>query len=174
MGTRLLGLIERLPWQGGDVAVMDRGFPSRKRFAVLVSKGIDLIAGMSTSEAVAGAELWPFLEGKKKVATVDLQLRGSDGPVTVRVRLNERDSKRGRLRQGAMRVRMVILTTLDEADGFDRQSLIKRYGARWGIESLFGEMKSFMQVEDFHSGVVQGCEQEIVAAMIWMALGSSM
>jgi hypothetical protein len=29
-----------------------------------------------------------------------------------------------------------------------------------------------MQVEDFHSGFVDGCEQEIAAAMIWMALGS--
>jgi hypothetical protein len=33
-------------------------------------------------------------------------------------------------------------------------------------------MKSFMQTEDFHSKTVHGCEQELVAAMIWMALAS--
>ena len=48
------------------------------------------------------------------------------------------------------------------------------YTARWGNESLYGEMKSFMKVEHFHSGSVDGCEQEIAATMIWMALGSFM
>jgi hypothetical protein len=84
----------------------------------------------------------------------------------------ERDRKRGRPRKGSKPERMVILTTLSAEEGFDRASLIKLYAARWGIECLFGELKSFMDVESFHSGFVDGCEQEIAASMIWMALGS--
>jgi len=170
--TAMQELVARLPWQPGDVAVMDRGFPSRKLFAALIAQGIDIIARMSTSDAIAWKELKPFLAGKKKTGKATLVLAGVDGPVEVEVRLVERDRQRGRPRKGTKKERMVILSTLPADEGFDRQALIKLYGARWGIETLFKEMKSFMQVEDFHSGFVEGCEQEIVATMIWMALGS--
>ena len=172
--TAINDLMANLPWQEGDVAVMDRGFPSRKLFAALITQGIDIIARMSASEAIAWKELRPFLQSKKKNALVTLTLRGIDGPVEVKARLVERDLQRGRPRKGAKKERMVILTTLSEEDGFDRKSVIKLYAARWGIETLFGEMKAFINVESFHSAFVDGCEQEIIAAMIWMALASFM
>ncbi|MDA3962982.1 MAG: hypothetical protein PF961_19530 [Planctomycetota bacterium] len=81
--TAMMDLVRRMPWQAGDVAVMDRGFPSKKLFGVLVECGIDVIARMSTSEAIAWKELRPFLEGKQKTATVEIQLQGVDGPVTI-------------------------------------------------------------------------------------------
>ena len=170
--TAMQELVSRLPWQPGDVAIMDRGFPSRKLFGALIAQGVDIIARISASDAIAWKELKPFLKSKKKNADIEITVVGADGPVTVRAKVVERDRQPGRPRKGTKKERMVILTTLSEDDGFDRKSLIKIYGARWGIETLFGEMKSFMQVEDFHSGFVDGCEQEIVAAMIWMALAS--
>lgn len=170
--TAMTELVDRLPWQDDDVAIMDRGFPSKKLIGVLIERGIDVVARMSTSDSGSWKELKPFLKGKAKTATIDLTLQGSEAPITVTVRLVERDRKRGRPRKGTKPERMVILTTLKPEDGFDRDAVIKLYAARWGIESLFGEMKSFMDVESFHSGFVDGCEQEIVAAMIWMALGS--
>jgi hypothetical protein len=101
-----------------------------------------------------------------------LVLPGNERSIAVRVRVVERDAQRGRPRKRTKVERMVIVSTLKEEDGFDRKALIKLYAARWGIESLFKEMKSFMQTEDFHSKTVHGCEQELVAAMIWMALAS--
>lgn len=169
--TAMHELIDRMPFQPGDVAIMDRGFPSRKLFGALVERGIDIIARMSTS-AVGWKEVQEFAKSGKKNGTITVKVQGAEGPISLRARLVERGRKRGRPRKGVKAERMVIITTLKEEDGFDRQSLIKLYGARWGIESLFGEMKSFMQAEDFHSGFVHGCEQEIAAAMIWMALGS--
>lgn len=169
--TAMGELVARMPWQPGDVAVMDRGFPSKKLFAALIEQGVDIIARMSTS-AVGWKEVQAFAKSGKKNGTVEIVVRGGEHPIIMRARLVERDRKRGRPRKGTKPERMVILTTLTEEDGFDRASLIKLYGARWGIESLFGEMKSFMDVESFHSGFVDGCEQEIAAAMIWMALGS--
>jgi hypothetical protein len=170
--TAMMDLVSRMPLRPGDVAVMDRGFPSRKLFGVLIEKGLDIIARMSAHDAIAWKELQPFLRSKKKNATIELTLRGASGSIVVRAKVVERDRQRGRPRKGTKKERMVILTTLQEEDGFDRKSLIQLYAARWGIESLFGEMKSFMGIEDFHSGFVDGCEQEIVAAMIWMALAS--
>ena len=170
--TAMHELVDRLPWQPGDVAVMDRGFPSRKLFGALIAQGVAIIARMSTSDAIAWKELRPFLQSNTKNATIHITVIGADGPVTVRAKVVERDRTPGRPRKGTKKERMVILSTLSEDDGFDRKALIRIYGARWGIETLFGEMKSFMQVENFHSGFVDGCEQEIVAAMLWMALAS--
>lgn len=164
-------LVERMPFQTGDVAVMDRGFPSRALFAALIERGVDIVARMTVSKAVSWRELKPFLASNSKSAEVDIELPGN-AIKRLRVRLVERDRKPGRPNKGTRKERMVILTTLPHDEGFDRAALIKIYGARWGIESLFGEMKSFMQVEDFHARTVQGCEQELVAAMVWMALGS--
>ena len=170
--TSMQQLVQSLPFEQGDVAVMDRGFPSRQLFASLIEKGVDIIARMSASKAVAWKELQPFLSSKAKSATVTLSLPGNDKPITVRVKVVERDAQRGRPRKRTKNERMVIVSTLSEKDGFDRKALLKLYAARWGIESLFKEMKSFMQTEDFHSKTVHGCEQELVAAMIWMALAS--
>jgi len=170
--TSMRELVARMLWQPGDVAVMDRGFCSKKLFAALIERGVDIIVRMSTSDAIAWREVQDFLASKQKTGTVTMTLPGAKAPITVRLRLVERDRKRGRPRKGCTPDRMVILTTLSEEEGFDRPALISLYAARWGIESLFAEMKSFMEVESFHSGFVAGCEQEIAAAMIWMALGS--
>lgn len=170
--TSMRELVQRLPFRAGDVAVMDRGFPSRELFAALVEKGVDIIARMSSSKAVAWKELQPFLASNAKSVSVALVLPGENSSITLRVKVVERDPQRGRPRTGTKKERMVIVSTLPEEDGFDRKALIKLYAARWGIESLFKEMKSFMEIEDFHSRTVQGCEQELVAAMLWMALAS--
>ena len=170
--TSMQELVQRLPFKPGDVAVMDRGFPSRHLFAALVEKRVDIIARMSASTVVGWKELQPFLTSNAKSADITLTLPGTDKSITIHVKVVERDAQRGRPRKGSKRERMVILSTLTEKDGFDRKALIKLYAARWGIESLFKEMKSFMQTEDFHSKTVHGCEQELVAAMIWMALAS--
>ena len=67
---------------------------------------------------------------------------------------------------------MVLLTSLEEEDGFDRPTLLKMYQARWGVETLFRERKSFLDVEPFHGKTVQSCEQDIAASLIWMALAT--
>jgi len=170
--TSMQELVQRLPFKPGDVAVMDRGFPSRHLFATLVENGVDIIARMSASKVVGWKELQPFLTSNAKSADVTLTLPGTEKSITIHVKVVERDAQRGRPLKGSKRERMVILSTLTEKEGFDRKALIKLYAARWGIESLFKEMKSFMQTEDFHSKTVHGCEQELVAAMIWMALAS--
>lgn len=172
--TSMQSLVERLPLQAGDVAVMDRGFPSRHLFATLIEKGIDIVARMSASQQNAWKELQPFLASKSKSAKITLLLPGADKEISVQVSVVERERRRGPARKGTKKERMVIVSTLTEKDGFDRKTLLKLYAARWGIESLFKELKSFMQTEDFHSKTVHGCEQELVAAMIWMALASFM
>lgn len=171
--TAMATLIDRMELRCGDVAILDRGFVSKSLFAALVEKGVDIVVRMGTS-AVGWKEVQEFVAGGKKNGRIEMTLEGTDGPVVLNARLVERNKKRGRPYKGTKPERMVILTTLPEDEGFDRKTLIDIYAARWGIESLYGEMKAFMEVENFHSGFVDGCEQEVAAAMIWMALGSFM
>jgi len=157
-----------------DVVVVDRGFPSRELVRELLSRGIDFVMRVNADEATAWKEFRPFLRGKAKSAMIELQLGDGDQRAAVSVRLVERDRQRGRPRRGAKKERMVILTNLSEADGFTREELVKVYGSRWGVETAFRELKTFMSTEPFHSKSVNGIEQELVAGLIWMALASSL
>jgi hypothetical protein len=170
--TALNGLLDTLILKRGDVAVMDRGLPSRKLFGLLLDRGVDVIARMSTSRAIAWKEVAIFLKSGKKSGVIDIQVGAKGTKRTVRARLVERDRRRGRPRKGTKKENMVILTTLAEEDGFTRQEIVKLYAARWGIESLFKELKSFMSIEPMHTKRVAGCEQEICASLIWMALAT--
>ena len=172
--TALMQLLETLGLVRGDVAIMDRGLPSRSLFAVLIEQGVDVVARMSTADAIAWTEVATFLKSGQKSAVIDVQVGERPERVSVRCRLVERDRQPGRPRKGTKKERMVILTTLTEEDGFSRKEIIAIFAARWGIESLFAELKSFMNVEPFHSDLVSGCEQEIAASLIWMALASAM
>ena len=152
---------------------MDRGLPSRFLFSELLARGVDIVTRMSTSEAIGWTEVVEFLKKGKLTGTVAFKVGEKSDLITLRARIVERAPKKGRPLKGCTAERMVILTTLKEEDGFSRGDIIKIYGARWGIETLFKELKSFMYVEPFHSKRVDGCEQELAAAFVWMALGSS-
>lgn len=170
--TALSEMLKTLRLAPDDVVILDRGFASRQRFGELLDCGVDLVARMSTSEVNAWTEVTDFIASGKKNARIQLNVGERSDPVYVHARLVERDARRGRPRKGTKSERMVILTTLTEEDGFTRDDVIKLYAARWGIESLFKELKSFMGVEPFHSTTVHGCEQEIAASLLWMALAA--
>jgi hypothetical protein len=46
--TAMKGLLDTLSMKAGDVAIMDRGLPSRKLFGLLLERGVDIVARMST------------------------------------------------------------------------------------------------------------------------------
>lgn len=170
--TALSGLLATLRLAVGDVVILDRGFASRQRFGALLEHGVDLVARMSTSEINAWGEVAEFVASGHKNAVIEINVGERSKPVLVTARLVERDARRGRPRKGTKSERMVILTTLTEQDGFTRDDIVKIYAARWGIESLFKELKSFMGIEPFHSTRVDGCEQEIAASLLWMAIAA--
>jgi hypothetical protein len=170
--TALNALLDTLQLKPGDVAMMDRGLPNRKLFGMLLERGVDIVARMTTSQAIAWNEVTEFLKTGKSSASVEFQVGEKGDLRTVKMRLVERAKKKGRPRIGAKAESMVIVTTLKVEDGFTPQEIVKLYGARWGIESLFKELKSFMGIEPMHTKTVAGGEQEICASLIWMALGT--
>lgn len=169
---QLLDTIEIRP---GDIAVLDRGYTSKKLYSALRKRGIDVVIRMKTEGKTCWKELKTFTKKKSKNAEVSITFKkekGREHQEPMRARFIERNKKPGPAKKGKVKERMVLLTSLEATDGFDRAALLKIYQARWGVETLFRELKSFLDVEPFHGTTVQACEQEIAASLIWMALAT--
>lgn len=154
----------------GDVAVMDRGFPARWLLAEFLGRGVDVVVRMTAAKAGSWPEVVTFMKSGKTSAVVDIRI---DAKRTVPMRLIRRNFRPGRPRRGQTPETMVILTTLTEADGFDRDAVIKLYEARWGVETVFREVKCEFDIERFHSKSVEGIQQEIAAVLTWIAFASA-
>jgi hypothetical protein len=154
----------------GDVAVMDRGFPARWLLGEFLERGIDIVVRMTAATAGSWPEVTAFLSSGTLSATVDVRI---DRTRTVRMRLIRRNFRRGRPRRGQKAETMVILTTLTAEDGFDREAITKLYAARWGIETVFREMKCEFEIERFHAKSVTGIQQEIAAVLAWIGFASA-
>ena len=153
----------------GDVAVMDRGFPARWLLGEFVDRQVDFVVRMTTAAANSWAEVADFLRSGKLEAIVPVRIDGSMVPM----RLIRRNFRRGRPRRGQVAETMVILTTLTTKNGFNRDAIIKLYAARWGIETVFREMKCEFEIERFHARSVAGIEQEIAAVLAWIGFASA-
>ncbi len=155
----------------GDVMIMDRGYPARWLLALFVNHGVDVVMRMTAAKAGAWPEVKRFLASGAKTAVVTCRL--DDGRTTT-VRLILRPALRGRpLKHQKKRDTMVILTTLLPRHGFEAKDIIDLYGKRWGIETLFREMKEAFAIERFHARTTNGIQQEIATVLMWVALTSA-
>ncbi len=162
-------LLER--FRRGDVAILDRGYPARWLLALFVQQGVDVVMRMTAAKAGAWPEVKRFLASGAKTAVIDCRL---DNGTTTTVRLMRRPALRGRpLKHQKKREIMVILTTLLPRHGFEAKDIIDLYGKRWGIETLFREMKEAFGIERFHARTTDGIQQEIATVLMWVALTSA-
>ena len=161
-------LLKRL--RRGDVMIMDRGYPARWLLALFVDHGVDVVMRMTAAKTGAWPEVERFLASGAKTAVIDCAL---DKKRTVPVRLVRRPAPRGRPLKHQKRETMVILTTLLPKHGFEATDIIDLYGKRWGIETLFREMKEAFGIERFHARTVDGIQQEIATVLMWIALTSA-
>lgn len=158
----LLGSLRR-----GDVAIVDRGYPARWLLDLYVSHGIDLVMRMTAGKGGAWPEVQRFLASKAKTAVVPIAVNKGK---TVTMRLLRRDPPRGRPLKHQRRETVVILTTLLPRHGFEARDIHDLYARRWGVESLFREMKEAFAIERFHARTLDGIQQEIATVLMWMAL----
>lgn len=162
-------LLSRL--RSGDVMIMDRGYPARWLLALFVNHGVDVVMRMTAVKAGAWPEVKRFLASGAKTAVIDCRL---DDDRTIAVRLIRRPALRGRPKKHQQkRDAMVILTTLLPKQGFEAKEIIDLYGKRWGIETLFREMKEAFAIERFHARTTDGIQQEIATVLMWVALTSA-
>lgn len=153
-----------------DVAVLDRGYPSRAFLAELLARKIAVVMRLPATLTGSWREVHEFLASGAKDASCETTL--PDGTTTT-IRLVRHNFRRGRPRHHQKPQPMVVLTTLTAADGFQVDEIIRLYQARWGVETLLQEVKVGFDIERFHARSLLGIEQEIAAVLIWIALGAT-
>ena len=171
------GLLSLLPtFTKGDIAVMDRGYPSHHLLGLLASRGIDVVMRLGVGKRGVWGEVATFIASgsSSSVMTIDCGADEKGVPLRVRVRMILRKPPRGRPLKHQKRETMVVLTTLFPKDGFESKDILAIYQARWGVETLFREMKVELDIERFHSESILGIEQEIAAVLMWVALASAL
>lgn len=162
----------------GSLAVMDRGFVGKALLREMIAAGGEVLVRMTTSEANSWDCVYRFLKDGERESTVDLVLPARPGiqepPLAVRVRLVRRAFARGRPRKGQTRETMVLLTTVTDAERLSADQLVALYAERWGIETLFRDLKTVFDLERFHSRSPDRICQEIYAALLWLTLAAAM
>jgi hypothetical protein len=154
----------------GDVAVLDRGYPSREFLGLLLEREMAVVMRVTATLSGSWREVRDFLLSGEKDVIRDMPL--PDG-TTARVRLIRHNFRPGRPRKHQTAKPLVIVTTLTQEEGFPAEEIVRLYQARWGVETLLREIKVGFDIERFHARSVLGIEQEIAAVLIWMALGST-
>jgi len=169
------GVEELLPHlRAGDVALMDRGFPSEKLLGALVAQDVDVVVRMTTGES-AWTETAAFLATGEEEAILPVEIRDPDGQRRrILMRFIRRFFPRGRPKQGQGRELLVVATTLLDAATHPAKAILSRYDERWGVETAYREMKITFAIEHFHSEQAEFIVQELYALMTWLCLAAAM
>lgn len=169
------GVDELLPHlRAGDVALMDRGFPSERLVGAMLAQRVDVVMRMTTG-ASAWAETAAFVASGETDAVLPVEVRDPDGlRRRVSLRFIRRSFPRGRPKEGQGRELMVIATTLLDATAVPPEAILARYEERWGVETAYREMKITFAIEHFHSPDADCIVQELYALMTWLCLAVAM
>jgi len=164
-----LDLLSHVP--RGAVCVFDRGFPSREFFGEILNSGRHFVARMVSSEAAAWAEVTAFLKSGRRDAIVTVWVGTGEFRRQVRVRLILRSFDRGRPCKHQKRETMVIITSLTNAP-LSARDLCRLYGERWGIETLYREMKAVAKIEQWHGRSKALVRQELILLLVWFCFAA--
>jgi hypothetical protein len=158
----------------GDVALVDRGFPSDQLFGHMMAKGVEILARMTVGTG-AWAETTDFMASKELDAVLPVEVVDPDGTVRrTPMRFIRRVFEVGRPKKGQTRETMVLVTTLLDPLKHSAESLIARYQERWAVETAYREMKVTFAIEHFHSPDANRIVQELYALMTWLCLAAGM
>jgi hypothetical protein len=153
------------------ICVFDRGFPSRDFFAEMLDSGRHLVARMVCPEATAWAEVATFLASGKRDAIVPVWVGSGTQRRQVLFRLVLRTFDRGRPCKHQKRQTMVLITSLIDAP-LTARDLCRLYGERWGIETIYRELKAVAKVECWHGRTIALVRQEIILLLVWFCLAA--
>lgn len=173
-----LGLRELLSTIGRkNLLILDRGYVGKALLRDMIESGNQVLLRMTTAEANSWDCVYRFVLRKSKDAVVELVLPARSGrdeaPLTVSVRLIARSFRRGRPGRHQGREKMVVLTTMTDADLAPREDLLALYGERWGIETFNRELKTIYQLERFRSRTAERVEQELYACLTWLTIAAA-
>jgi len=151
-GERELALKHSQKWKTGDLIIYDRGYMSYDFICEHVALGIQCLIRAKTSHSL---QVIAFLKGGKQSEVVDFlpDVKKNAGPedVPIKVRFVRVELPGG--------VTEVLVTTLLDSKKYPSKGFKELYFKRWGIETLYDQLKNKLKLEYFtgysHKGILQ-------------------
>jgi hypothetical protein len=168
-GSELQLLLKHLPKvDKGDIVLLDRGYPSRYLFSILLSKGSHFIVRMKPY----WLPVKEFVKSRKKDITITMEVPDGD---------YERYRQQFPTMRKTMKCRMVkvlaengeeqiLCTSLLDPVKYKLQELGELYHVRWGIEEGYKMYKARVQVEAFSGKTATAVKQDIYAKAMMMTM----
>jgi hypothetical protein len=165
-GSERDGADQLMPYlQKDDILLADRGYPSRSFIGAIVMTGCRFVVRMQSGKCafseVRGIQKRRVRDAYAKIKTPDQDLvlrhiRASGGP--------------GRPRRNSSRQTIYLLTNLTSTYSPRRIESIYRH--RWGIETMFRELKCTLRAESIHSQSIEGVVQELDAMLLQLTMAA--
>ena len=168
-GSELQLLLKHLPKiDKGDIVMLDRGYPSRYLFSILLSKGSHFIVRMKPY----WVPVKEFVKSCKKDITITMEVPDEDYEQyrqqfpsmrkTMKCRLVKVLAENGE--------EQILCTSLLDPVKYKLQELGELYHVRWGIEEGYKMYKARVQVEAFSGKTATAVKQDIYAKAMMMTL----
>lgn len=168
-GSELQLLLKHLPKVGkGDIVMLDRGYPSRYLFSILLSKGSHFIVRMKPY----WVPVKDFVKSRKKDMTITMEVPDGDYEgyrqqfpsmrKTMKCRMVKVLAENGE--------EQILCTSLLDPVKYKRQELGELYHVRWGIEEGYKMYKARVQVEAFSGKTAIAVKQDIYAKAMMMTM----
>ena len=165
----LLGMLGQLAKNA--LLILDRGYPSDVVLGEILGSGRHFVVRMVASDGAAWQEVRDFLAGGKRDDIVSVEVGTGPTRRIVRLRMILRTFNRGRPNKHQRRKTMVIVTSvLDKT--LTARDLCRLYGKRWGIETLYREMKAVAKIEQWHGHSVKLVRQELIMLLVWFCFAA--
>jgi hypothetical protein len=165
----LLGMLDQLAKNA--LLILDRGYPSDIVLGKIRESGRHFVVRMVASDGAGWKEIRDFLASGKRDAVVPVEVGTGPTRRTIRLRMILRTFDRGRPNKHQSRKTMVLMTSvLDKS--LSARDICRLYGQRWGIETIFREMKAVAKIEQWHGHSVKLVRQEVILLLVWFCFAA--
>ena len=165
----LLGMLDQMA--KNTLLILDRGYPSDVVLGEILDFGRHFVVRMVATKGAAWGEVRDFLASGKRDAVVLVEVGAGSTRRTIRLRMVLRTFDRGRPHKHQRRETMVLITSVLDKK-LTARDLCRLYGKRWGIETLYREMKAVAEIEKWHGRSVKLVRQELILLLVWFCFAA--
>ena len=153
--------------QQSDILVADRGYHGRELLEAIHATGCRYVLRVP-----GGKSAWKEMRGLQcrrcRDALVAIEFTNTEKPLFVRhLRIS---GGPGRPRRGSKREVLFLLTNLPSS--WSPKNIETVYRARWGVETMFRELKATLELDRLHARTLAGVIQEIDACCLHLAIAA--
>jgi hypothetical protein len=148
-----------------DILLADRGYQGREMLQLIHATGCRYVLRVP-----GGIGAWREFRGLQRRRVRDARVSIKCGKQTIDVRHVRVCGGPGRPRRNARRETQFLLTNLQASWSAKRVGDL--YAARWGVETMFRELKSTLAGNGIHARTLQGVIQELDARCIHLTIAA--